>query len=205
MDDFVKDFGIEAAEGMAAVFGAKPNRLELYWSELPVGKENAVDYPTLCFMWGKDKRGVRGILHDLSLYDNGDDFVLIRSGKTKGFYKTDDHDEIAAYRKECLNKGRSVFAPVKKCNRILNADTAQFAFFNNLRTVREAVGISQAEVCKRMREVDAHFDAPMLSKMENGFCMPVPFQLLKLAEIYGVSTSDLVGVDLPALDFAAVI
>jgi hypothetical protein len=167
--------------------------LELYWSELPTGKENAVDYPQLCDMWGRDTRTIRSILHDLSLYDNGDDYVLIRSGKTKGFYKTDDKAEIEAYRKECLNKGRSIFAPVKKCNRILRAGGGQADLFNNLRTVRDALGMKQKTVCKHMKQYDKAFDVSLLSKMENGVCLPNPMQLSKLAEIYGCEPSELVG------------
>ena len=174
-------------------------KYELFWQELPIGKENAVDYPRLCAMWEKNEREARRILHDLSGYDNGDDFVLIRSGKSKGFYKTDDKDEIAAYRRECLSKGRSIFAPVKKCNRILKAEAKQFEFFNNLRTVRMSKGMSQPEVCKQMKVIDIHFDAPLLSKMENGVCLPNPMQTAKLAEIYGVEPSELVRVEI--LDF----
>lgn len=174
---------------------------EVYWSELPVGKENAVDYPTLCLMWGRTERAVRDILHELSRYDNGDDYVLIRSGKTKGFYKTNDKDEIAAYRRECLNKGRSVFAPVKKCNRvlaILDAVGGQFEMFNNLRVVRESVGMKQKEVCALMKMYDPAFDESLLSKMENGVCLPTTAQTVKLARIYGVEPSELVRVYFPA-------
>ena len=174
--------------------------LSLYWNELPIGRKNAVTYDDLREMWNKDKRGVRQILHDLSLYDNGDNYVLIRSGKTRGFYKTDDLDEIAAYRKECLNKGRSVFAPVKKCNRVLNAGGGQLEIFNNLRAVREMRGLKQKNVCKQMREFDRAFDVSLLSKMENGVCLPTYEQTAKLAEIYGVQASDLVRADLSALD-----
>lgn len=173
--------------------------LEVYWSEIPTGKENAVDYPTLCEMWGMKPRGVRGILHDLSLYDNGDNFVLIRSGKTKGFYKTDDPAEISAYRKECLNKGKSVFAPVKKCNRILNSDGLQCEMFNNLRTARESLGMKQKEVCREMKKHDSAFDVSLLSKMENGICLPNFYQLSKLAQIYGVEPFELVRGDFPDL------
>jgi hypothetical protein len=175
------------------------HHLELYWQEIPEGKENAVDYPRLCEMWDKNEREARRILHELSLYDNGDDFVLIRSGRSKGFYKTDDLDEIEAYRKECLSKGRSIFAPVKKCNRILKAESKQFEFFNNLRNVRLAKGMSQPQVCKQMKEIDIHFDAPLLSKMENGMCLPTTAQTAKLAEIYGVEPCELVRVEI--LDF----
>lgn len=178
----------------------KENHLELYWSEIPTGKENAVTYDDLREMWNKDKRGVRQILHDLSLYDNGDNNVLIRSGKTRGFYKTDDLDEIAAYRKECLNKGRSVFAPVKKCNRVLNAGGGQLEIFNNLRAVREALGMKQKTVCQQMKKYDRAFDVSLLSKMENGVCLPTYAQTAHLAEIYGVQASELIGVDLYDFD-----
>lgn len=171
-----------------------------YWDEIPIGKENAVTYDDLREMWHKCKREVRRLLHELSLYDNGDNYILIRSGKTRGFYKTDDLDEIAAYRKECINKGRSVFAPVKKCNRVLNDYGGQLEFFNNLRAVREALGMKQKTVCERMKEFDRAFDVSLLSKMENGVCLPTYAQTAHLAEIYGVQASDLIGVDLYDFD-----
>lgn len=174
--------------------------LDFYWQEIPVGKENAVVYDDLCDMWNKDKRGVRQILHDLSLYDNGDNYVLIRSGKTRGFYKTDDLDEIASYRKECLNKGRSIFAPVKKCNRVLNDGGGQLEFYNNLRAVRESLGMKQKNVCQQMKKFDCAFDVSLLSKMENGVCLPTYAQTAHLAEIYGVQASELIGVDLYDFD-----
>ena len=179
--------------------------LERYWQQLPTGRENAAEYPALMAGWGKSERETRKLLHELSLYDNGDDFVLIRSGKSKGFYKTDDKDEISAYRKECLNKGRSVFAPVKKCNRILRTDPAQLEIFNNLRAVREWAGMKQKTVCKEMKQYDKAFDVSLLSKMENGVCLPTTYQLSKLAEIYGVEPSALIKADLPAFDIIAVI
>lgn len=98
---------------------------DMYWSDIPIGKENAIDYYTLCNMWDCSERTARAILHELSSRDNGDDYILIRSSKSKGFYRTDKHDEIEAYRKEILNKGRSIFVPVRKCNRILRKDDSQ--------------------------------------------------------------------------------
>lgn len=174
--------------------------LEVYWSELPTGKENAVTYPILCVMWGRDARTIRSILHELSSFDNGDDFVLIRSSKSKGFYKTNDEDEIRAYRKECLNKGRSIFAPIKKCNRILNNSADQFGFFNNLRVMRESREMKQTEVCRIMKESDPAFDASLLSKMENSVCMPTFKQLAQLAHIYGCMPSELICMDLSMKD-----
>lgn len=167
-------------------------QLELYWSELPVGVENATDYATLCALWGTTERRVRQILHKLSCYDNGDNYILVRSARGKGFYKTDDAPTIAKYKQECLNKGKSIFAPVKKINRIQKANEVQYSIDNNLRVYREAAGLTQGEVCQIMHECDSAFDKPMLSKMENNFCLPTPIQLAKLAELYGCETWELI-------------
>lgn len=101
-------------------------KLSLYWQQMPIGKKNAITYPQLCELWQVKERKARAILHELSLFDNGDKYILIRSSKGKGFYKTDDEHEIEKYKRECLNKGRSVFAPVKKINRVLRDNAKGF-------------------------------------------------------------------------------
>lgn len=177
-------------------------KLELYWAELPTGKENAATYGKLCDLWNMSPRMVRKTLHKLSVYDNGDDLILIRSASGRGFYKTDNAAEIEAYRRECLNRGRNVFAPLRKINRVQAAqDAIQYSVENNLRVVRLACGLQQKEVCERMREFDAAFDVPMLSRMENGACLPTPAQLAKLAQIYAVQPADLVRGEMFALSY----
>ena len=94
--------------------------LKMYWSTLPIGKENAVDYPALIIKWKCGHRTVRAILNLLSRYDSGDNYILIRSSKGRGFYRTDKIEEIEAFRRECLSRGRSCLAPVKKMNRVLD-------------------------------------------------------------------------------------
>lgn len=178
------------------------SKLEYYYKDIPVGEENAVTYDDLCQLWGKGKRDVRRILHELSLYDNKDDYVLIRSGHGKGFYKTNDEETLKAYRNECLQKGRSNFAPVKKINRILkgNAEALQGSVFNNLKAVRTAQGLTQIGVCKLMNERGCSIDVPMLSKMENGAFLPPPYYLAVMADIYAVQPFELVMVEECALD-----
>lgn len=172
------------------------DNVALYWDDIPVGKSNAIAYEALCVLWGCDKRTARAILHELSLYDNGDNYILIRSGGCKGFYKTDDENEIQAYKRECLNKGRSVFAPIKKINRVLSADAEQLSLINNLRVIRESKGLKQSRVCAAMKQYDRAFDKSLLSKMENGVCLPTYYQLSKLAEIYAVEPTELLTADL---------
>lgn len=170
--------------------------IETYWNDIPVGKQNAVTYDELCAMWNCDSRKARAILHELSAYDNGDDYILIRSSACRGFYKTDDEAEIKAYKRECLNKGRSVFAPVKKINRVLNTDARQLSIENNLRVIRESKGLRQIDVCAEMLKNGFAIDKSLLSKMENSICFPTPRQLLVLAQIYGCEPRELIAADL---------
>lgn len=171
-------------------------KLELFWNEIPVGKENAITYAELMSKWDETERAVRMVLHELSKFDNGDNYVLIRSARSKGFYRTDDLVEIRAYKQECLNKGRSLFAPIKKINRVINANSTQFEIENNLRVIREGKGLKQADVCKQLQQFDRAIDKSMLSKMENGVCLPTPYQLVIMAQLYGCEPYELINGDL---------
>lgn len=175
--------------------------LDKLWQDIPTGKNNAITYTELCSLWQCTERTAREHLHELSLYDNGDDYILIRSSKGKGFYKTDDENEIKAYKKECLNKGRSIFAPVKKINRVLNVNAEQYSLSNNLRVIRESREMKQGEVCKIMKKHYRAFDKSILSKIENSVILPTPHQLLLLSQIYGVEPSELLTVDFILLNY----
>ena len=170
--------------------------LELYWHEIPIGRENALSYADLCYMWSKDKRAVRDILHQLSGLDNGDNYILIRSSNGAGFYKTDNAREIAAYRAECLNRGKRTFAPLRKIDRVLAPESGQLSVANNLKATRIACGMMQSEVCEQMQIIDPAFNVAMLSRMENDRCLPTPMQLAHLAAIYGCAARDLVSGEL---------
>lgn len=93
---------------------------DIFYADIPVGKENAITYPELCEKWQLSERQVRRILHDLSYFDNGDNLILIRSSHGKGFYKTDNVAEIERYKKECTNRAKRTFAPLRKIKRVLN-------------------------------------------------------------------------------------
>lgn len=89
------------------------------WNDIPIGRENAITYPELIELWGVCERAVRAILHDLSYYDNGDAYILIRSSHGKGFYRTDNAEEIERYKRECTNRAKRTFAPLRKIRRVL--------------------------------------------------------------------------------------
>lgn len=168
-----------------------------YWDDLPTGRENAASYSDLCELWGMEKRKVRETLHALSLYDSGDNYILIRSCRGKGFYKTDDIEEITAYKKECVNKAKSNFAPLKKINRILdNVENKQIDFYNNLKNARIAKGLTQSEVVKAVKTADSSINVALLSKFENSVCIPTPYQLCLFARVYGCTPSELINYNL---------
>lgn len=167
-------------------------RLDWCWDDIPTEKAAALTYSDLTRIWNVNERQARKILHDLSTFDNGDDYVLIRSARTKGFYKTDDPTVIKAYKQECLNKGRSIFAPIKKINRVLNANISQYGFENNMRVIRERSHMKQSDVVNKIKEFDRAIDTSLLSKMENGVCLPTPVQLQIIAEIYNCQPDELI-------------
>ena len=173
----------------------KEEEIKKYLDTIPIGKENAISYMMLCLAWKVNPRQARAIMHQLDLYDNGDELILIRSSKGDGFYRTDDREEIKRYRLECLNKGRSCFAPVKKMNRILKDDligSNTINFFNNLKNIRLSKGLKQTEVVEKMKDLEPNIDVSLLSKFENSVCTPTPNQLLILASIYECSPTDLI-------------
>lgn len=174
-------------------------KLEELWNSIPIGEENAITYNELCMIWGRNKRAVRNLLHELSCFDNKDNYILIRSAKKKGFYRTDDADTIKAYKRECLSKGRSIFAPIRKINRVLFSDT-QGNIYNNLKAERLSREIKQTEVVEYMKQFDARFDVSTLSKLENEVFLPTPYQLQKLADFYGIEPRELVAMDLYTTD-----
>ena len=174
---------------------------ERFWNTIPVGKENAIDYDALCAMWGVSDRFARRILQELGKIDNGDNYILIRSGTGKGFYRTDEAETIKRYKKECLNKGRSIFAPIKKMNRVLRSqENTQFNICNNLRDMRLNRGIKQTAVVKYIRKYDKRFDVSLLSKMENGLIIPLPAHLRYMAEFYGCEPCELICMELATVE-----
>lgn len=50
----------------------------------------------------------------------------------------------------------------------------------HLKAAREAAGIKQKETLSILRQVEPRVDKPMVSKYENGVCIPTPSQLSAL-------------------------
>lgn len=170
------------------------------WDEIPIGKHNAVSYAELMIKWQLGERAVRYALHQLSTIDTGDNYVLIRSSRGNGFYRTDDLEEIERYKKEITSRGLNVLATAKKAKRVLQQQgNQQLSFTNNLQQYRNARNLQQTAVVAYMKAADPSFDKVILSKMENGACLPTPAQLYKLAELYQTTPDELIQLDAGSL------
>lgn len=62
-----------------------------------------------------------------------------------------------------------------------SGETAVVLPFGEIRRER---GLKASEVVARMKEVDARFDAPLLSRIENGVCLPTAEQAAALKVLY---------------------
>ena len=174
------------------------NELDAYWESIPVGKENAISYAVLECKWGVNERQVRKLLADLSGFDNGDNYILIRSSKGAGFYRSDDPQEIADYKRECRSRALNTFVPLRKINRVLrnlDAESVNCSLFNNLQSARMARGLSQQAVCRMVRERGIDLDVGLLSKIENGYALPTPALLSALAVLFGCEPCELVAME----------
>lgn len=164
-----------------------------YWNSIPIGVNNAASYDDLCELWELSHREARRVLHDLATEDDGSDLVLIRSSKG-GFYRTENRAIIASYRKEIYNKGRSLFAQLAKCNRVLRDDFAQYKITNNVRMLRLSRNLSQCKLASLVQDAGLPVTQSTISAIENDLISPSPKLSSVLAEIFGVPVEDVVKV-----------
>ena len=90
-----------------------------YYSEIPIGKENAVSRYRLAANWHVSERRVRKIIQELRAADFGDEYVIVSSSHGRGYYRTDNLEEIEKFKREVVNRAKHTFLPLKKVNRIL--------------------------------------------------------------------------------------
>lgn len=178
---------------------AMPTLEEMYES-IPIGKRNAVTKERLAEMWGyKTERHVREVIAKLRAMDNGDNYVILSSSHNKGFYRTDNVDEILAFKKETTNRARHTFRPLRKANRILkDMDSMQLEIVppNRLREAREATGLLQKDVIPIIKQHDPSFNKVIMSMIENNKALPTAQQLAVMSRLYNQSTADLIGMEI---------
>lgn len=87
--------------------------------DIPVGAENAITRAALCSKWGVCDRDVREIIARLRAEDNGDKYVIVSHSNGRGYYRTDNPEQIRHFYRETMNRARNTFLPLKKVRRLL--------------------------------------------------------------------------------------
>lgn len=64
---------------------------------IPIGKENAISRRDLCRMTGTNDREVRREIARLRSEDDGTDVVIVSASRGRGYYRTDNVDEIKGF------------------------------------------------------------------------------------------------------------
>lgn len=167
-----------------------------HYESIPIGKENAISKYELSKLWGVDQRYVRTIIQRLRQHDNGDDYVIISTAHAAGYYRSNNRNEIAMFKRETTKRGKNTFRPLRKVNRILGVDEQQISFTNNLKIARMEARLKGDEVIRELRKLDKRFDKSLLSKIENGLCMPTPEQLQIMSKLYQKSIEELIGLSI---------
>lgn len=87
--------------------------------DIPIGAENAITRQELARKWHVDDRSARRYIEKLRAQDNGDRFVIVSHSTGKGYYRTDNLDQIMHFRNETVKRMRNTSLPLNKINRIL--------------------------------------------------------------------------------------
>jgi hypothetical protein len=165
-----------------------------FYESIPIGKENAILRSQLCVLWKMDAREVRRKVAKLRSHDNGDDFVIISTANKAGYYRSDDRSDIENFKQEVSRRARHTFIPLKKVNRILGIHQNQSSIMNTLKMARIEANLKGSDVIKELKKLDRRFDKSLLSKIENGLCLPTPDQVRVLTKLYKKPINDLIGI-----------
>ena len=88
-------------------------------NDIPIGADNAISRQALVHKWHMDDRHVREQIARLRAEDNGDEYIIVSHSNGRGYYRTNNPDQIRHYINETTNRARNTFKPLKKARRIL--------------------------------------------------------------------------------------
>jgi hypothetical protein len=102
--------------------------MEKLYGGLPIGKKNAITRVQLSNLWDLSDRQARLIIAELRAWDNGDDYVIVSYSNGKGYFRTNDPEEIQGFASEMRARALNVFAPLRKARRILDKPQSGLLF-----------------------------------------------------------------------------
>lgn len=168
---------------------------DYFYESIPIGRENAITRAELARLWGVSQDKARHIIAALRAEDQGDDYIIFSSSdpQSPGYYKTANADERRAYMAETKRRAINTFKPLKKAQRIENGDSDQYSLCNNLKVFRKDRGFTNDMFCDALAAVGIPMNAPLLSRIENGYVLPSPRCAEAMTEILQCEMSELFG------------
>lgn len=101
---------------------------------IPVGRENAVTRSRLCELTGASDREVRRQISQLRSEKSEDDMVIVSVSRNRGYYRTDNPEEIAHFIAEMRKRIRATRYAIKTAEAALAHIRAKQAHFEELGT-----------------------------------------------------------------------
>ena len=163
-----------------------------YYSDIPIGKTNAISREALTALWGTRDRRTREIVQELRNQDNGDDYIIVSDSKGSGYFRSNDPETIRAYVNETQKRAVNTLLPLQKAKRILrkHADeskqTKVGAIVCKLHDYRDGF-ITQTKLVQQMQKKFPSFDRVSLSKAENGLIVLPPEELTEIARLLDIT------------------
>ena len=167
----ITEYGYDG-EGLAAAFHDSPARHALTNDIRAINKSNVIQKIIL-----SSPKGIK-------LASESDFDVYIRSQYAALWRRKERLDKIAkkggkdGQMKMVFNSERDTVKAFIDSDRVIG---------ERLKIARLWANYSQAQVVAAMHEYDKGFDAPMLSRLERGYCLPNKTTLANLSRIYGVT------------------
>lgn len=99
------------------------------YNDIPKGRKNAISRQELAARWGVSDREVRRRVQELRCTDFYDNYIIISTSSGRGYYKTDDREEIRRYKNEIMRRATNTFKPLDRINKVLGCPGDQMSLF----------------------------------------------------------------------------
>lgn len=88
--------------------------------DIPVGRENAISRSALAAKWGCSDRVARRRIAELRCMEDEQYVIVSHSrGGVRGYYRTDNPDEIEHFIREMEKRAKNTFRPLRRARLVL--------------------------------------------------------------------------------------
>lgn len=99
-------------------------------NDIPIGSENAISRAELAKLWGVDDRRARERIATMRAKDSNDDMFIVSHSRNgvKGYYRTNNADEIRHFVNEGRKRLRNTATPIINARKVLKRIEKKKAF-----------------------------------------------------------------------------